>query len=115
MAAGAGAERRAPASGSITHDDTIEHVTLKEAIAIALENNPGIAANRLEPTRVSADVLSAQSQFDPVLAGDFEWGEAHIPNASTLTGVDTPCSASGSTTWRSPRCFRTARNSARTS
>ena len=75
--------------GSITHDDTIEHVTLKETIAIALENNPGIAANRLVPTRVSADVLSAQSQFDPVLAGDFEWGEAYVPNASSLAGVDT--------------------------
>src|SRR5262245_9605934 len=74
---------------SITHDDTIEHVTLKETIAIALENNPGIAANRLEPTRVSADVLSAQSQFDPVVATDLEWGEAFIPNASSLAGVDT--------------------------
>jgi outer membrane protein TolC len=73
----------------ITRDDMTEHVTLKEAIAIALENNPGIAANRLEPTRVSADVLNAQSQFDPVLGGEFGWAEAHIPNASTLTGVDT--------------------------
>jgi len=75
---------------SITRDDTVEHVTLQDAIAIALENNPGIAASRLEPTRVSADILNAQSQFDYVLGGDVQvWGEAHIPNASTLTGVDT--------------------------
>ncbi|HWP65013.1 MAG TPA: TolC family protein [Candidatus Limnocylindria bacterium] len=75
--------------GAITRDDTVERVSLKEAIAIALENNPGIAASRLEPTRVAADVLGAQAQFDPVLGGEFQWGEAHIPNASTLTGVDT--------------------------
>jgi outer membrane protein TolC len=75
--------------GGITRDDTIEHVTVQEAIAIALQNNPGIAASRLEPTRVSADVLATQAQFDPLLGGDFSWGEANIPNASTLTGTTT--------------------------
>src|SRR5436190_20355583 len=35
----------------LTHDDEIQRVTLKEAIAIALENNPGFAARRLEPAR----------------------------------------------------------------
>src|SRR5688572_16789695 len=49
--------------GGITRDDTVAHVTLTEAIAIALENNPGIAASRLEPTRVSADVLGTQGPF----------------------------------------------------
>jgi outer membrane protein TolC len=73
--------------GVITRDDTIEHVTLKEAIAIALDNNPGIAARRLEPTRVSADVLSAQSQFDPLLGGGFSWAYANVPNANTLAGT----------------------------
>ena len=33
----------------VTKDEEIQRVTLKEAIAIALENNPGIAARRLEP------------------------------------------------------------------
>jgi outer membrane protein len=75
--------------GGITRDETIERVTVKDAIAIALENNPGIAASRLEPTRVSADVLGAQAQFDPLLGGELRWGEAYIPNASTLTGVNT--------------------------
>jgi outer membrane protein TolC len=73
--------------GVITRDDTIEHVTLQEAIAIALENNPGIAASRLEPTRISADVLGAQAQFDPLLAGDFAWAYINEPNASTLAGT----------------------------
>lgn len=76
-------------AGSITRDDTIEHVTLKDAIAIALQNNPGVAASRLEPTRIAADVLGAQSQFDPLLGGEFRWGEANIPNASTLAGTTT--------------------------
>ena len=33
----------------ITRDEQVERVSLKQAIAIALENNPGIAAQRLEP------------------------------------------------------------------
>ena len=75
--------------GGITRDEAIEHVTVKDAIAIALENNPGIAARRLEPTRVSADVLGAQAQFDPLLGGEFRWGEAYVPNANALLGTST--------------------------
>ena len=75
--------------GTITHDDTIQRVTLQEAIAIALENNPGVAAQRLEPTRLEADVLAAQAKFDPLLGGQFGWSEANIPNASSLAGTTT--------------------------
>src|SRR5262245_27989270 len=75
--------------GGITRDDVIEHVTLTETIAIALENNPGIAADRLEPTRVSADVLGAQAQFDPILGGETSRSEAEIPNASSLAATTT--------------------------
>jgi outer membrane protein TolC len=73
--------------GGITRDDVVEHVTLKETIGIALENNPGVAAARLEPTRVSTDVLGAQSQFDPLLGGDFSWARADVPNANSLAGT----------------------------
>jgi outer membrane protein TolC len=75
--------------GGITRDDTVAHVTLTEAIAIALENNPGIAASRLEPTRVSADVLGTQGSFDPVLGGETSRTEAEIPNASSLAATTT--------------------------
>jgi len=75
--------------GGITRDDTIEHVTLKETIALALENNPGVAASRLEPTRVSADVLGTQAQFDPILGGETSRSEAEIPNASSLAATTT--------------------------
>lgn len=73
--------------GGITRDDAVEQVTLKDAIAIALENNPGVAAARLEPTRVSADVLGAQSKFDPLLGGEFGWARADVPNANALAGT----------------------------
>src|SRR5512134_284326 len=54
----------------ITRDDAVQQVTLKEVIAIALENNPGIAARRLEPSRLDTTVLEAQSSFDPTLTGE---------------------------------------------
>src|SRR6185295_15986560 len=56
----------------ITHDDTVQQVTLKETIALALENNPGIAAQRLEPGRQEAGVLSADSVFDPTFSGEVQ-------------------------------------------
>ena len=52
----------------ITSDENIEPVSLKQAIAIALENNPRIAAQRLEPAKQEAGILGAQAQFDPTLA-----------------------------------------------
>src|SRR5438128_2316909 len=48
-----------------TRDEEIQRVTLKETIAIALENNPGIAARRLDPARFGANILGTQSIFDP--------------------------------------------------
>ncbi len=74
---------------TITHDDEIQNVTLKEAIAIALENNPGIAARRLEPTRVQQDVLEAQGQFDPVLDSQILYSKIVTPNPSALSGIVT--------------------------
>lgn len=74
--------------GAITRDDTIEHVSLKRVIAIALEHNPGIAARRLEPTLRAADVLGAQSKFDPAIDGGASWARADTPNASALAGTD---------------------------
>lgn len=74
---------------TITRDDEIQRVTLKEAIAIALENNPGIAARRLEPTRVQQDVLEAQGVFDPVLDSQVLYSKIVTPNPSALSGIVT--------------------------
>jgi len=88
-------QREIPASDAVvvplpvTHDDTPQRVTLKEAIAIALEHNPGIAARRYEPTRVEQDVLEAQGIFDPTLSGAALWSRNVAPNPSALAGTRT--------------------------
>ncbi len=69
----------------LTHDDEVQRVTLKETIAIALENNPGFAARRLEPARQETRVLEAQSSFDPLLTGELDYSKSITPNASFLT------------------------------
>jgi outer membrane protein TolC len=70
----------------ITHDNETDEVTLKEAIGMALENNPGIAAQRLEPAREEETILGAQAQYDPTLSGDVNYGRSEVPNASVLSG-----------------------------
>lgn len=74
--------------GPITRDDTVARVSLKEAIALALEHNPGIAARRLEPTLAAADVLGAQAKFDPTIDGEATYSRADTPNASALAGTN---------------------------
>jgi outer membrane protein len=73
----------------ITHDEQVDQVTLKQVIGLALENNPGIAAQRLEPTRQSEGILQAQAQYDPSLAGEFNYSRTVTPNASVLGGAFT--------------------------
>src|SRR5437899_8633125 len=70
----------------ITHDEHIESVMLKDAIALALENNPGIAARRLEPFRQTEGILQAQATFDPTLAGELMQAHSITPNTSALAG-----------------------------
>lgn len=69
----------------ITRDDQVQEVSLKETIGIALTNNPGIAAKRLEPGRVGTGILQAQAKFDPTLAGEIEEKSNSTPNASSLS------------------------------
>ena len=71
----------------VTRDDEIQRVTLKETIALALENNPRIAARRLEPARVGTTVLEAQSIFDPALGGELQYSRSVTPNANQLSGT----------------------------
>ncbi|MGH7893276.1 MAG: TolC family protein [Candidatus Binatia bacterium] len=69
----------------ITRDEEVQRVTLKEAIAIALENNPNIAAKRLDPARLGTRVLEAQSSFDPTLASEIGGNHQITPNANALS------------------------------
>jgi outer membrane protein TolC len=73
----------------ITHDEKVQEVSLKEAIALALASNPGIAARRLEPFGRAEAVLGAQAVFDPVFAGEVEQHHSKTPNASSLAGTRT--------------------------
>src|SRR5262249_50198504 len=73
----------------ITHDEEVQRVTLKEAIAIGLENNPGIAARRLEPARFDTNVLQPQSEFDPTLGSELNYSRSVTPNPSSLSSAPT--------------------------
>src|SRR5689334_11778823 len=73
----------------ITRDEEVQRVTLKETIAIALENNPGIAARRMEPALADARVLGAQSIFDPALGIEAAESRVVTPNASSLSSIPT--------------------------
>ena len=73
----------------LTRDTQVERVTLKEAIALALEHNPGIAAERLTPTLEREGVFQAQSQFDPAFKSELNYGRAEQPNGSVLAGAVT--------------------------
>jgi outer membrane protein len=70
----------------VTRDEAVDTVSLKEAIGLALENNPGIAAQRLEPSRQEEGILQAQSQYDPTLSSQLNYSKANTPNASLLGG-----------------------------
>jgi outer membrane protein TolC len=72
-----------------TRDEAIEHVTLKEAIGLALQNNPGIAAERLEPARQRTAILQAQAEFDPVFSGEVLQSHSRTPSTSALSGRET--------------------------
>ena len=73
----------------ITRDENVEPVSLKQAIAIALENNPRIAAQRLEPAKQEAGILGAQAQFDPTLAAEVRSAHSRTPNQNILAAADT--------------------------
>jgi outer membrane protein len=66
----------------------VQQVSLKETIALALANNPGIAARRLEPFGRSEGVLEAQAVFDPTLGGEVGQQHSKTPNASSLAGTE---------------------------
>src|SRR5262245_16497303 len=72
----------------ITRDETVQQVTLKETIAIALENNPGIRAQRLEPLRQEQGVLQAQSQYDPTFSGELSSNQSTTPSGNALSGTN---------------------------
>ncbi len=62
-------------------------LTLKEAVATALGNNPGIAAQRLSPLIGRENVRQALSAFDPVASLEVSKARRESPNPSALAGT----------------------------
>jgi outer membrane protein TolC len=54
-----------------TADDETSSLTLREAVLVGLENNPGIEVSRLEPLRAAEDTMLEKSIFDPALTLEF--------------------------------------------
>lgn len=80
---------RAPESKDFlrSRDTAVDRLSLREAVAVALENNPGIAVERLGPLFARADIDRALGAFDPrfVASGSFE--RAVTPTSSGLSGA----------------------------
>ncbi|MGH7859167.1 MAG: TolC family protein [Candidatus Binatia bacterium] len=70
-----------------SRDSSVERLSLREAVAIALENNPGIAVERLGPRFARADVERVLGAFDPELRAYGEWRRNVAPTGSALAGA----------------------------
>src|SRR3989338_4467435 len=54
-----------------TAEEETAAITLREAVLIALDNNPAIMVDRLEPFRTAEETIGEKSIFDPTLALEF--------------------------------------------
>lgn len=64
-------------------------VTLREAVATALQNNPGLIAQSLTPVVQEQGILQAQARFDPVFGAQTDYDHRVTPATSALVGADT--------------------------
>jgi outer membrane protein len=70
-----------------TRDDTLERLSLREAVAVALANNPGIAVERLGPEFARADIDRANGVFDPTFQASGAVDRSVVPASSVLQGA----------------------------
>jgi outer membrane protein TolC len=73
-----------------TADTATAALTLREAVLIGLENNPGIEVNRLEPYRTAEETRREQAIFDPLLTGEFAKDFLKDPRGTPQTPFSTP-------------------------
>ncbi|HSD11741.1 MAG TPA: TolC family protein [Candidatus Binatia bacterium] len=76
-----------PRSYLETRDDAVERLSLREAVATALQNNPGIAVERLGPEFARADVDRANGIFDPTFQASGSVDRSVVPASSVLQGA----------------------------
>lgn len=73
-----------------TADTATAALTLREAVMIGLENNPGIEVNRLEPYRTAEETRREKAIFDPLLTGEFAKDFFKDPRGTPQTQFSTP-------------------------
>ena len=70
-----------------TRDDTLERLSLRDAVRVAIENNPAVASERLGPAAARAEVDRANGIFDPTFEASADWSRRVVPTSSALSGA----------------------------
>ena len=73
-----------------TADEETASLTLREAVLVGLENNPGIVVDRLEPFRAAEQTMIEKSIFDPTLNLEFNKDYAIDPKGTTASTFSQP-------------------------
>lgn len=76
-----------------TADDETATLTLREAVLVGLENNPGIEVSRLEPFRAAEQTMTEKSIFDPTLNLEFAKDFTIEPRGTTASTFSQPVQA----------------------
>jgi outer membrane protein TolC len=67
-----------------TRDDHARRISLKEAIYIAIRNNPALAASQLEPVAATEAIRQANAAFDPDLTSQLDVSKDVAPVTSAF-------------------------------
>jgi outer membrane protein TolC len=67
-----------------TRDNSAASLTLKEALYLALQNNPGLQADRMDPLGSLQSVRISNATFDPLLSGRLDVLKNVTPSTSVL-------------------------------
>lgn len=63
-------------------------ISLREAVATAVANNPGVLALRRIPESATYGVLGAEAAYEPKIRVELSYGESKIPTSDLLQGVE---------------------------
>jgi outer membrane protein len=77
-----GGERLPVDRFSASEDNLTQRVTLKEAIYLALRNNPGLGSVALDPVAATASVKAANAVFDPQMSSQIDLEKELSPVSS---------------------------------
>ena len=66
-----------------------EHISLDQALGMALANNKDIESSRIDQEEADYSLTAAQGAYDPTVSGSSFWEKQVAPVASTLSGSAT--------------------------